>query len=169
MYPPNLLRPVMSNPRKFSASPPSISTKPSVPLSKIDTTLHSNLPSNSETRNNQVAIPSIPKQSSHPDSPARRVCLCSPTSHAGSFRCRLHRATQKEWPHPVIPRHSTSSALHDDESSVLRILGQEQQAVVRRTASFPSRVGAQKDQKGTRRRMSRLRRVASADMLSTKC
>lgn len=25
---------------------------------------------------------------------ARMVCLCAPTTHVGSFRCRLHRATQ---------------------------------------------------------------------------
>ncbi|GLJ26270.1 hypothetical protein SUGI_0504890 [Cryptomeria japonica] len=25
------------------------------------------------------------------------MCLCSPTSHAGSFRCHLHRSSQTQW------------------------------------------------------------------------
>ncbi|KAJ7232494.1 hypothetical protein O6H91_15G085900 [Diphasiastrum complanatum] len=29
--------------------------------------------------------------------PAKRTCLCSPTSHAGSFRCRLHRSSKAQW------------------------------------------------------------------------
>eukprot|EP01018_Ginkgo_biloba_P006339 Gb_17168 [translate_table: standard] len=24
-------------------------------------------------------------------------CLCAPTTHVGSFRCRLHRSSQKQW------------------------------------------------------------------------
>lgn len=34
------------------------------------------------------------KSSHHPSSPpaVKMVCLCSPTNHPGSFRCRLHRA-----------------------------------------------------------------------------
>lgn len=27
----------------------------------------------------------------------KTTCLCAPTKHAGSFRCRLHRTTQKHW------------------------------------------------------------------------
>lgn len=37
-------------------------------------------------------------------------CLCSPTNHAGSFRCRLHRATSptaSPWPDSNGPRAST--------------------------------------------------------------
>lgn len=29
--------------------------------------------------------------------PNAKNCLCSPTTHAGSFRCRLHRSLQKQW------------------------------------------------------------------------
>ncbi|CAK9140869.1 unnamed protein product [Ilex paraguariensis] len=37
---------------------------------------------------------------------SKKVCLCSPTTHAGSFKCRLHRldATQKS-----SSGHSTST------------------------------------------------------------
>eukprot|EP00249_Psilotum_nudum_P009763 c22138_g2_i1 orf=314-820(-) len=36
--------------------------------------------------------------------PARQTCLCSPTTHLGSFRCRLHRAPLQQRDH-----HSASS------------------------------------------------------------
>eukprot|EP01018_Ginkgo_biloba_P015950 Gb_02204 [translate_table: standard] len=26
-----------------------------------------------------------------------KACLCSPTTHPGSFRCRLHRSSQTQW------------------------------------------------------------------------
>lgn len=29
--------------------------------------------------------------------PNAKNCLCSPTTHVGSFRCRLHRSLQKQW------------------------------------------------------------------------
>ncbi|KAI6694405.1 hypothetical protein NL676_022115 [Syzygium grande] len=30
--------------------------------------------------------------------PSNRICICSPTSHAGSFRCHLHRENQATKP-----------------------------------------------------------------------
>ncbi|CAK7332555.1 unnamed protein product [Dovyalis caffra] len=40
-------------------------------------------------------------------------CLCSPTSHAGSFRCRLHRA-------PSLQRNKSieSASLRDSETKI---------------------------------------------------
>lgn len=29
--------------------------------------------------------------------PVKMSCICAPTNHAGSFRCRLHRGTQQSW------------------------------------------------------------------------
>ncbi|KAI3418282.1 uncharacterized protein J3R85_013888 [Psidium guajava] len=35
------------------------------------------------------------KEHSEPAAPSgKRTCICSPTSHAGSFRCHLHRENQ---------------------------------------------------------------------------
>ncbi|KAJ7566430.1 hypothetical protein O6H91_02G102700 [Diphasiastrum complanatum] len=34
-----------------------------------------------------------------PDAP-RLTCLCAPTTHVGSFRCRLHRASEIYWKNP---------------------------------------------------------------------
>ncbi|WVZ18690.1 hypothetical protein V8G54_006012 [Vigna mungo] len=42
--------------------------------------------------------PSIPKSQPH----MKRACLCSPTTHPGSFRCSLH----KRKPHRTLPRNS---------------------------------------------------------------
>ncbi|VVB16166.1 unnamed protein product [Arabis nemorensis] len=36
--------------------------------------------------------PSLRRWGSSSGKPARQNCLCSPTTHAGSFRCRHHRA-----------------------------------------------------------------------------
>eukprot|EP00252_Welwitschia_mirabilis_P026418 TRINITY_DN867_c0_g1_i1.p1 TRINITY_DN867_c0_g1~~TRINITY_DN867_c0_g1_i1.p1 ORF type:complete len:132 (+),score=40.22 TRINITY_DN867_c0_g1_i1:93-488(+) len=35
--------------------------------------------------------------SSSSNNNSNRSCLCSPTTHAGSFRCRKHRSLQKQW------------------------------------------------------------------------
>ncbi|KAL3700368.1 hypothetical protein R1sor_018390 [Riccia sorocarpa] len=49
---------------------------------------------------------------------AKMSCLCAPTNHAGSFRCRLHRGNQQSWggrpvnpapPAPPAPPKTTST------------------------------------------------------------
>ncbi|GBG43875.1 hypothetical protein CBR_g88761 [Chara braunii] len=59
----------------------------------------------------KVLIPSNGAQSKIPTSTSsdirpRQVCMCSPTNHAGSFRCRLHIQRQ---PAPWLRRPSSSS------------------------------------------------------------
>lgn len=51
--------------------------------------------------------PSIPKSRSH----TKRVCLCSPTTHPGSFRCSLHKRKPLR---TSLPRNSSkiSHLLH---------------------------------------------------------
>ncbi|CAM6045322.1 unnamed protein product [Sphagnum compactum] len=47
-------------------------------------------------------------------------CLCAPTNHAGSFRCRLHRSSEKSWGGRPLASSSSSSAkgpLHSAETS----------------------------------------------------
>lgn len=47
-------------------------------------------------------------------------CLCAPTNHAGSFRCRLHRSSEKSWGGRPLASSSPSSAkgpLHSAETS----------------------------------------------------
>ncbi|GLJ08596.1 hypothetical protein SUGI_0092060 [Cryptomeria japonica] len=39
----------------------------------------------------------VPISAPLPLTPNAKNCLCSPTTHAGSFRCRLHRSLQKQW------------------------------------------------------------------------
>ncbi|KAG5236199.1 Phototropic-responsive NPH3 family protein [Salix suchowensis] len=46
-------------------------------------------------------------------SAAKSSCLCSPTSHAGSFRCRLHRA-----PSLQRTRSIDSASLRDAENNI---------------------------------------------------
>ncbi|KAH7330792.1 hypothetical protein KP509_20G002200 [Ceratopteris richardii] len=80
--------------------------------------------------------PSSPRSSSSIESPSssangvkhRQWCLCSPTSHPGSFRCRLHRSSSSsalpttipspistslsaKWKGPPLPSSSSSSSL----------------------------------------------------------
>ncbi|KAL3531047.1 hypothetical protein ACH5RR_010369 [Cinchona calisaya] len=38
----------------------------------------------------------------------KQLCVCAPTTHAGSFRCRLHRTTTAHSPLPSLPRLSKS-------------------------------------------------------------
>ncbi|MCL7026121.1 hypothetical protein MKW94_012336 [Papaver nudicaule] len=56
----------------------------------------------------QVRVPSSPKesdggagsnggQSVASNSPRVSQCLCSPTTHTGSFRCRYHRSLSSTW------------------------------------------------------------------------
>ncbi|KAF5746557.1 hypothetical protein HS088_TW06G00728 [Tripterygium wilfordii] len=64
------------------------------------------IPSESDTKVTQTYSgltrqPSVPKTN----------CLCSPTSHAGSFRCRLHRA-------PTLQRTKSTGAAAKEASSV---------------------------------------------------
>ncbi|XP_020233261.1 uncharacterized protein LOC109813480 [Cajanus cajan] len=41
--------------------------------------------------NNKLTVSTSPKSDGVAGSLAKGQCLCSPTTHEGSFRCRLHR------------------------------------------------------------------------------
>ncbi|KAJ4711015.1 serine-rich protein-related [Melia azedarach] len=64
-------------------------------------------------RETEMTSPTIAGLSRQPSAAAKNNCLCSPTTHAGSFRCRLHRA-------PTLQRtksiDSTSASLRDSTS-----------------------------------------------------
>ncbi|KAJ4752971.1 serine-rich protein-like protein [Rhynchospora pubera] len=47
----------------------------------------------------------------------RRQCLCSPTTHKGSFRCRLHRSVTSMYRTKSIPSTPPSAALADSQVS----------------------------------------------------
>lgn len=53
--------------------------------------------------------------------PAKFACLCAPTKHVGSFRCRLHRATPHHHHHhsSTSSTASSSSALPSSENSLV--------------------------------------------------
>eukprot|EP00252_Welwitschia_mirabilis_P009954 TRINITY_DN22929_c0_g1_i2.p1 TRINITY_DN22929_c0_g1~~TRINITY_DN22929_c0_g1_i2.p1 ORF type:complete len:127 (+),score=29.80 TRINITY_DN22929_c0_g1_i2:203-583(+) len=38
-----------------------------------------------------------------------KLCICSPTTHAGSFRCRFHRSSY-QWPRRFLPKNSFSQS-----------------------------------------------------------
>ncbi|XVE54288.1 hypothetical protein DITRI_Ditri03aG0068800 [Diplodiscus trichospermus] len=40
---------------------------------------------------------SVSEASVAADSPKAAQCLCSPTTHQGSFRCRFHRSSSSAW------------------------------------------------------------------------
>lgn len=53
---------------------------------------------------------SVTKKASPAPKPAVKMsCLCAPTNHAGSFRCRLHRSTQRSWGGRPVPAVDTTS------------------------------------------------------------
>ncbi|KAG2239513.1 hypothetical protein Bca52824_091658 [Brassica carinata] len=47
--------------------------------------------SNSPTTNRSISVSKKPQPSSHKISSSPRRCMCSPTTHPGSFRCSLHK------------------------------------------------------------------------------
>ena len=113
----NALFPKVSSPRLSSprspSSPPDISSprswwasSPRSPLVSTPTSL------STDVKENVVVSAGVVKGSSVGDgnSSSKRQCLCAPTTHVGSFRCRLHRVTSttKSWdkPSPTSPDSS---------------------------------------------------------------
>ncbi|KAK6941526.1 hypothetical protein RJ641_026903 [Dillenia turbinata] len=43
-----------------------------------------------------IAVSTSPKSGSG-DTVAKGQCLCSPTTHQGSFRCKFHRSNSTAW------------------------------------------------------------------------
>eukprot|EP00249_Psilotum_nudum_P011803 c23391_g1_i1 orf=537-875(+) len=97
-----------------------------------------------------------------------KTCLCSPTSHAGSFRCRFHRALEKKWPHPVSPRYNSN--VHEESSFGLALdsppplnLSQIQKQVGSpRTASAPTPVSTER-KTDSAAHLNRLKRIVTAE------
>ncbi|XVF49205.1 hypothetical protein PTKIN_Ptkin03bG0249900 [Pterospermum kingtungense] len=61
---------------------------------------------NSNTSDSESAVPA--------NSPKGGQCLCSPTTHQGSFRCRFHRSTSSAWmkrSKSMPPRNSSVASL----------------------------------------------------------
>ncbi|KAJ7543868.1 hypothetical protein O6H91_09G063800 [Diphasiastrum complanatum] len=60
-------------------------------------------------------------------SATKRTCLCAPTTHAGSFRCRFHRTPEKPLAKPLFfPQHTPNvkaqSATPSKNTSIGRII-----------------------------------------------
>ncbi|OIW10023.1 hypothetical protein TanjilG_32763 [Lupinus angustifolius] len=49
--------------------------------------------SESESQGNKLTVTTSPKSDGGVTPLPKGQCLCSPTTHEGSFRCRLHRST----------------------------------------------------------------------------
>ncbi|KAG0598168.1 hypothetical protein M758_12G052000 [Ceratodon purpureus] len=49
-------------------------------------------------------------------------CMCAPTHHPGSFRCRRHRAREATWEGRLLPRPNSSSDLENLESNQMQDL-----------------------------------------------
>lgn len=72
-------------------------------------------PDNTTTRGKRASspdntLPCTNSTSKKSSSLAKMACLCAPTKHVGSFRCRLHRVTQKHWSGRPLGISSTSNA-----------------------------------------------------------
>eukprot|EP00249_Psilotum_nudum_P010874 c22822_g1_i1 orf=229-708(+) len=125
MHASDLLRSVINKPQAISSSShgnATLSTDLSSNASKaFGTSLQNSFASSLETMN-PILPPGTQKQPTKP--PVVLVCLCSPTNHAGSFRCRLHRAS-KERSHPKTPLQRTSPPPYEEQNSSARIQGHD--------------------------------------------
>ncbi|RRT37091.1 hypothetical protein B296_00046187, partial [Ensete ventricosum] len=57
-----------------------------------------------------------------PAAPARRTCLCSPSTHPGSFRCNLHKGLDLHNPSHVVAAASPSNRLNARRSAMTNSL-----------------------------------------------
>lgn len=114
MHASNLLKAVLK-PRSITSSSSGQS------LNQKDSQSRGNRPSSPETSSASL---SVSKKSSSTPVPVKMSCLCAPTNHAGSFRCRLHRGTQQSWGgRPLAPAATpatkpTPAAAENGPSSV---------------------------------------------------
>ncbi|RCV05151.1 hypothetical protein SETIT_1G059700v2 [Setaria italica] len=79
--------------------------------------------------------------------PASKYCLCAPTTHPGSFRCRLHRSTAEAKATPGADHEATEAAAAAAVARELleRIARKPRRQGVAVTGTFrpgPSRLGA---------------------------
>jgi hypothetical protein len=84
-----------------------------------------------KTRINRV-MSSVVSTSSSPSSVSGKAssCLCAPTTHAGSFRCRLHR-TQQSWGRRPLPSSDVDEMFASEvEASVRDVQQTTKQASV---------------------------------------
>ncbi|KAJ7295169.1 hypothetical protein O6H91_13G030500 [Diphasiastrum complanatum] len=51
---------------------------------------------------------------------ARKICLCSPTTHPGSYRCRLHRSSTYT-PPQAVPKLTTEVSARDVAKKLLQL------------------------------------------------
>ncbi|XP_021887764.1 putative protein TPRXL [Carica papaya] len=75
----------------------------------------------------------VSKQKNHPISAPRKTCMCSPTTHPGSFRCSLHKNTANSHGHSSASYPSTRLNMRRSAmtNSLVRIGGVEGEWVKR--------------------------------------
>eukprot|EP00249_Psilotum_nudum_P000640 c12710_g1_i1 orf=163-645(+) len=150
-------------PTKVSSSAPRMITNSSNLSVNSPTKDTSSLQKNSGSKledRNIVPATSPTKQST----PSASLCLCSPTRHAGSFRCRLHRASE-DWHRPATQRNSPiiSHASKSRVDSINNKLSPVHEHGRPRTSTVsPPSSGFQQKQQASSPRLSRLSRVVSA-------
>ncbi|XWS17244.1 hypothetical protein CRYUN_Cryun33cG0051200 [Craigia yunnanensis] len=68
---------------------------------------HGNITVSTSPKGSSVSVAAVAA-----NSPKAGQCLCSPTTHQGSFRCRLHRSSSSAWMKrsKSIPANSNSVA-----------------------------------------------------------
>lgn len=62
-----------------------------------------------------MTVSTSPKGSEAPNSGKGGQCLCSPTTHQGSFRCRFHRSKSSAW---MMKRSKSMPANHSSTASL---------------------------------------------------
>ncbi|KAJ6856378.1 hypothetical protein NC651_038095 [Populus alba x Populus x berolinensis] len=104
------------------------------------------------------------KKHSHPISAPKRTCMCSPTTHRGSFRCSLHKNTPSSTnPAPFTPNrlNMRRSAM---TNSLVRIGGVEGEWVKRALTALIRPSSHQQRRRGAfQPRPSRLSIISNAD------
>jgi len=73
------------------------------------------------------------RQSSSPHHQQKRTCMCSPTTHPGSFRCSLHKKSHAPAPYSPHRLNARRSAM---TNSLVRIRGVEGDLVKRALAAL---------------------------------
>ncbi|KAL3566096.1 hypothetical protein D5086_031511 [Populus alba] len=104
------------------------------------------------------------KNHSHPISAPKRTCMCSPTTHRGSFRCSLHKNTRSSTNRAPFTPNRLNMRRSAMTNSLVRIGGVEGEWVKRALTALIRPSSHQQRRRGAfQPRPSRLSIISNAD------
>ena len=104
------------------------------------------------------------KNHSHPISAPKRTCMCSPTTHRGSFRCSLHKNSSSSSNPAMFTPHRLNMRRSAMTNSLVRIGGVEGEWVKRALTALIRPSSHQQRRRGAfQPRQSRLSIMSKAD------